>query len=171
MAIIAKASGGGGDFTPAPAGVHQAVCVDIVDLGLLKVTFGGKEKEQHKISIRWQIAENMDIGKPFLVQKRYTLSLHEKATLRKDLESWRGRAFTDAESDGFDVENVLGANCLLNVTHAKKGESTYANVVAIMPLPKGMPKMAAVDYVRQVDRTDAPADQHDITPDADDIGF
>ena len=171
MAIIAKAGGGGGDFTPAPAGVHQAVCVDVVDLGLLKVTFGGKEKEQHKISVRWQIAENMDIGKPFLVQKRYTLSLHEKATLRKDLESWRGRAFTSEESDGFDVENVIGANCLLNIMHTKKGESTYANVTAIMPLAKGMPKMSAVGYVRQIDRTDNAPEPADIAPDVDDIGF
>ena len=43
----------------------------------------------------------MPDGKPFLVRRRYTASLHEKSALRKDLESWRGRAFTNVELDGF----------------------------------------------------------------------
>ena len=36
MPIVAKASA---DFTPAPAGTHAATCVDVVDLGILEVTY------------------------------------------------------------------------------------------------------------------------------------
>lgn len=174
MPIIAR--GGSSDFVPCPAGVHQAVCCDVVDLGMLDTTFGQK----HKISIRWQVAEDMENGKPFLVQKRYTLSLHEKSTLRHDLESWRGRAFTEAESEGFDVETLLGANCMLNVMH-KKGDKggTFANIAAVMPLAKNMPKMSVRGYVREIDRApqsetntyaDAPP-ADDIAPSDDDIPF
>jgi hypothetical protein len=162
MPIMATA-GESKNFTPAPVGVHQGVCVDVQDLGMIEVTFAGETKRQHKINVAWQIDELRDDGKPYLVFKRYTLSLHEKANLRKDLESWRGRAFTRDEEMGFDVESVIGANCLLNVQHTERQGKTYANIVAIMPLAKGMPKIAASDYVRKVDRTETAteAQQHD----------
>jgi hypothetical protein len=179
MPIIATVGSDSQTFTPAPAGVHQAVCVDIVDLGIVEVTWQGKTKQQHKINIAWQIDEPRDDVKPYLVFKRYTLSLSEKATLRKDLESWRGKKFTRDEEMGFDVETVLGANCLLNIQHNTVGDKTYANVVSIMPLVKGMPKIAARDYVRKQDRQPEQPSQatnyHDDPPPAelteDDIPF
>lgn len=161
MAITAKSSGDGSSFEPAPEGVHQAVCVDVVDLGLLDVTWQGVKKVQHKVNLAWQIAEDREDGKPFLVFKRYTLSLHEKAALRGDLESWRGRRFTRDDELGFDVESVLGANCLLNIQHREVGDRVYANIVSIMPLVKGMPAISVRDFVRKVDREDAPASDGD----------
>jgi hypothetical protein len=157
MAIIAKASSDGQTVQPAPEGTHQAVCVDVVDKGLLETTWQGVKKQQHKIDVAWQIGENRDDGKPFLVFKRYTLSLGEKANLRKDLESWRGKKFTREEEAGFDVEKLVGANCLLNILHNVSGDRTYANVQAVAPLIKGMAKIAAREYVRVQDR---PADSN-----------
>src|SRR5208337_1405024 len=84
--------------------------------------------------------------------KRYTLSLHEKAALRKDLESWRGRTFTEEELKGFDVENVLDVPCLLNVIHNGTSGTVYANVSGIMKLPKSMQPIKGRDYVRVQDR-------------------
>lgn len=163
MAIVAKANGDGKTFEPAPAGVHQGICVDVIDLGILDVTWQGQSKKQHKINVAWQIAETREDGKPFLVFKRYTLSLSEKANLRKDLESWRGRAFTREEEMGFDVESVIGANCLLNIQHNEVGDKTYANVVSIMPLVKGMPKITASDYTRKKDRPENGSDARHIS--------
>lgn len=153
MAIMAKSSGDGKDFQPAPMGMHQAVCVDVVDLGVLDVTWQGVTKQQHKINLAWQIAETRDDGKPFLVFKRYTLSLGDKATLRKDLESWHGKKFTRDEEMGFDVETVIGVNCLLNITHNEVKDKTYANVATVSPLMKGMAPIHARDYVRKCERT------------------
>jgi len=163
MPIIAKKTGG--NFVPCPSGTWSAVCCDVVDLGVLKVTFGGKDKQQHKIYISWQIEENMPDGKPFLVSKRYTLSLHEKAGLRKDLESWRGKAFTDEECEGFDVEKLIGVPCFLNVLQEKKGDDTYSNVKAIMRLPRGTPALAVRDYVRVVDREPQAGAEQDLRMD------
>jgi hypothetical protein len=167
----------GGDsktFTPAPEGTHQAVCVDVIDKGMQPNKF--KEGAlQHKIDIAWEINELRDDGKRFVVYKRYTLSLNDKANLRHDLQSWRGRPFTFDELAGFDVETVKGANCLVNIQHNKSadGSRTYANVMSIAPLIKGMPKLAPKDYVRPAVETAAsvppPSDEDSVSvPDFND---
>lgn len=156
MPIIAT-KGSGTNFAPAPDGAHSAVCVDVVDLGNLDVTYNKKTKSQHKIKIVWQIDEDRDDGKPHQVSQRYTLSLHEKAKLRADLESWRGKPFTDAELEGFDVENVIGVACMVNVVHNLSAGNVYANVAAIMKLPKGVPPLKAREYTRVIDREPLPA--------------
>lgn len=160
MAIVASAKSGS-DYAPAPAGTHPAVCCDVVDLGTLEVTFGGKTKSQHKVNIVWQIEELREDGKAFTVRKRYTLSLHEKSSLRKDLESWRGKAFTKEELEGFDLEVLIGVGCMVNVIHAPKkdGGSPWANVTGVMKAPKGMPTPKIVDYIRVCDRKEEDMNQ------------
>lgn len=173
MAFVVKA-GESKDFTPAPPGVHQGVCVDVIDKGVLEVVYGGKTKKQHKVTLAWQIDEAREDGKRFVVYKRYTASLHEKATLRKDLESWRGKPFTREEEMGFDVESIIGANAQLNIQHNVSGDKTYANVVAIMPLGRGMVKIAGKDYIREKDRTPEETqagESHDGPLTVDDIPF
>ncbi len=152
----------GSSFTPCPAGPHSAVAVDVIDLGMLPNTFKDGQK-QRKCRIVWQVAEQKEDGKPYLVQKQYTASLHEKAALRKDLESWRGRPFTKEEAAGFDIETLIGVPCLLNVQHVERNGSTYGNVTSLMRLPKGMPVVQPNGYVRKKDRTD----EHDpaVPPD------
>lgn len=150
MPIIATASESK-SYAPAPQGTHQAVCVDVIDIGMKPNPFKDGAL-QHKVDLAWQIDEHREDGKRFIVYKRYTLSLNEKATLRHDLESWRGRPFSDHELRGFDVETIIGANCLINVQHkagSKDPNKVFANVVAVMPLAKGMPKLAPLDYERQ----------------------
>jgi hypothetical protein len=167
MPIIAK-DDGGTTFQPAPEGMHQAVCVDVIDKGLVPNAFKPGAM-QHKVSLAWQIDATRDDGKRYLVYKRYTLSLNEKATLRHDLESWRGRAFTVDELKGFDVETVIGANALLNLQHRESSGKTFANVMAVSPLIKGMAKLTAVDdYVRERDRTEAEKEPH---PEEDTVPF
>ncbi len=172
MSPIMVSQGESRQFTPAPAGLHQAVCVDVIDMGILEVTYMNKTKKQPKVRVAWQIDEQMEDGKPFLVQKRYTASLYEKATLRKELESWRGRPFTTEELDAFDLEKLIGANCQLNIQHVTKEGKLYANVVSIVPLGKNMPKMVAKDYVRVQDRPESEREPETHEPlTADDIPF
>ena len=151
MPIIATAGADSANYTPAPAGVHPAVCVDVIDKGIVDVAGfnGGPPKKKHMVSVAWQIPELRDDGKRYVIYRRYNLTLNEKAALRKDLESWRGRPFSREEEMGFDVEKLIGVNCLLNIQHRPSGDKVYANVVSIMPLVKGMPKMVAEGYVRE----------------------
>ncbi len=166
MPILAKDNnGGGGDFTPAPAGLHNAVCVDVIDLGMqtMPATPQYPASTKHKVRVVWEIDEEMPEGRRFAVGKPYTLSLNEKATLRHDLESWRSRPFNAEELNGFDVEKLVGAPAMVQVIHkpGTKG-GTFANVVAVTPLPRGMPKLARRDYTRSkrdVEMSEAAAQQ------------
>lgn len=155
-------------FTPAPEGPQQVVCVDIVDLGLVEQTWGDDTKLKPMIRILWHSAEHdPETGKPYVIAKRYTLSLHEKASLLKDLEAWRGRAFTDEELAGFELDDLLGANAFVQIVHNLSNGRTYANVSSIMRLPKGMPTLPITPgYVRIQDREDyeGPPAQHQDAP-------
>ena len=149
MPIIAK----GSDLVPAPEGSHPAVCVDVVDLGVLVTTFKGVAKRKPMVKFVFQIEDDMENGKPFVVSRRFTISLHKKAALRAAIESWRGRALTETEiRDGFDLESLIGSACLLNVVHVARDGATFANVSSIMRLPRGMKALRARDYVRVKDR-------------------
>lgn len=143
MAIIAKSEG---SFEQPPTGMIQAVCVFVHDIGTQVSEYQGKPNVAHKIIVSWELAEKMTegdyAGKPFMVSKYYTLSLNEKANLRKDLESWRGVKFTEEELDGFDVEKLVGANCFLNLVKNAKDKVVIS---AITQLPKGTPKLIPVN--------------------------
>lgn len=151
MAIIAKKPES--NFTPCPEGLHQAICVDVVDLGINKGPYG----EKHKVELRWQTElENEETNRRYQLRKWYTLSLHEKASLRKDLECWRGRKFTEDELRGFDLEKLINANCQLQVIHNITDDGkTYDNIQAIVPHNVKLPKIAAQDYTREKDRVKA----------------
>lgn len=152
MAIMATDTGGGGDFTPVPAGTHFAVCDQVVDLGKQRIVsqmYG--ESIKHQVYIRWQIpAERVewevDGAKkegPAVIGKTYTVSLGDKANLRKDLQAWRGKPFTPDELRGFDIAKLLGVPATITVTHTEKDGKTYANVASLGGIPKGMPKPEA----------------------------
>lgn len=140
MAIIVK-NAGSDTFTPAPEGVHQAVCIDVIDKGVVETEWNGRKREVPKVVIRWALDAEREDGKPFFVDQWYTASLSQKATLRQHLETWRGRAFTADELAGFDLEALIGVNCHLVIIHNYKDERTYANVKGITPLGKNGAKM------------------------------
>jgi len=139
MALIAK-DDGGGDFPICPEGQNQAVCVQIIDLGTQHNVHYDKYQRKVLLGIELPTVLNKENdNKPFLIWNRYTLNLGEKANLRRDLETWRGQAFTEDELLGFDLKRVLGAPCYVSVVHNTKGDKTYANINSIIKLPKEIP--------------------------------
>lgn len=144
-------------FSTAPEGTFPSVCVDIVDLGMVENKFDTEAADRSMCRIVWQIDEQDDRGKPYMVRADYTASLHEKAKLRKVLESWRGRAFNAQELYGFDLETVIGTGCLINIVHNTGSRGgTFANVGAVMKLARGMVAPKANGYTRVKDRAPEP---------------
>lgn len=145
MSLTVK-NNGGGDFELAPEGTYIARCFKIIDLGTQITEYNGEKKQQQKVLISWELLDpeaRMKDGRPFAVAKRYTASLHEKAQLRKDLQAWRGKRFSETELEGFDLKAVLGAYCQIQIVHSEGiNGSTYANVDAIMST-KEKPKAVA----------------------------
>jgi hypothetical protein len=89
----------------------------------------------------------------YVVSRLYVNSLHRKATLRKDLEVWRSRRFSETEAQNIDLESYIGSNALLNVVHHVADDGrVFANITSILPLPTGTPKLTALDYTRRQNR-------------------
>jgi len=148
MGFIAKDKGNA-DFKRIPPGSYIARCYLLVDMGeqLSDGKFG--QSVQHKIRLGWEVFGEDETGAPLTVEyegvqrqmtigKTYTLSLNEKAGLRKDLTSWRGRDFSPEELEGFDITNILNVYCMLNITTSEKDGKTYTNISAITPLPSAL---------------------------------
>jgi hypothetical protein len=128
--------------------------VDVVDLGLQKTQFG----EKYKVKLVWQVEER-DVendNRRFRVQQWYTNSDSEKSNLRKMLESWRGKRFTEDEIAAFDIESVIGKNCQVQVVHTIKAEGkVFANIQAIISPRQGEVPLEAEDYEREAERSEA----------------
>lgn len=138
---------GGGSFTPVPDGSWPAICYRVIDLGTQETTFKGETKEQRKVLLSFELKdEELMIEKdgkslPMTLHQRYTFSMFERAQLRKHLEAWRGKGFTDDDFDGpnaFQMERLLGAPCLLSVVNKETNGKTYSNIGGISKLPKQM---------------------------------
>jgi hypothetical protein len=136
---------GSSDFPPTPAGLHPAVCYQLVDCGTHEEVFQGQQHDRHVLYIVFELPtltiEIDGITKPRAISQKYTKSMHIKSNLRKDLESWRGKPFREDEARaGFELKTILGANCQLNIIHNVSGDKTYANISTIVPLGAGMTK-------------------------------
>jgi hypothetical protein len=133
----------GGDFTPVPEGTFPATCYRFIDLGTQAGEYMGAPKIARKVMLSWEITDpetRVEDGKPFTISSRFTWSMHEKSTLRKTLENWRGKKFEESDfgPGGFDTRKLLGAGCFLSVIHTTKGDKLYSNISGVVKLPKGL---------------------------------
>lgn len=119
------------------AGLHEAVCYSIVDIGTVHSDM--YDTDQRKIVLIWEIpGQRIETDKgnlPRVISKRYTMSLGPKANLRKDLVSWRTRDFTAEEGESFDISKLAGVSCMLNLVHKQKQDKTfYSALDSVLPL-------------------------------------
>jgi hypothetical protein len=120
----------GGDFKPHPEGIHPAVCVDVIDLGLVESEFQGQRRMVNKVKLVFESEQRMEDGKPFTISKNFTASLHPKAKLAEFLGKWRGRPVVPGES--IDLGKLTGACCTLVVSHQQNMIGrTYASIDAV----------------------------------------
>lgn len=142
-------------FQIAPAGTHLARLYRIIDLGTQMREYEGKVTMQRKAKFFFELhGEDSDgkplltsDGKPLIQSREYTISLNEKASLRRDLEAWRGKSFTDQELKGFSLKNILGQFCMVNISHRPKGDITYADLKGISSVPAIYKKAGLPDGV------------------------
>lgn len=144
MGIYAEKSEG--EFQSVKPGTYLARCYRMVEIGTVKEEFQGQIKVAQKVMITWELPTELAVfnpekgEEPFTVSKTYTLSMHEKANLRKDLESWRGKGFTEEECRKFDITKLLGVPCLLSIIQQPSKTDpgrTYTVISSISPLMKG----------------------------------
>lgn len=138
MSMIAS-DNGGQVIEKLENGVYTAVSSAIIDLGLQKNE--QFKKIQRKFMMIWTIiGEEIEINgekQPRTISKEYSFSLNEKSTLRKDLQAWRGKPFSEEELQGFNILAVLNKACQLQIILEEKNNKKYNNIAGIMSLPKG----------------------------------
>ena len=136
--MIVSRNSSSAPLEPLSTGTKLARCIGLLDLGTQNDEYEGKVNISRKVRLVWELPnEQHGDGVPFVIGKNYTLSLGDKATLRKDLVAWRnGKEFSEQELDGFDLRNILSKGCFLSVGHNRNGKAV---VNAVMALPKGMP--------------------------------
>lgn len=138
MSTRAKASGS--DFQQIPAGTYPAYCFAVIDIGHQEGSYKGMPTVKPQVILSFEFPTERIIidgeDKPMMMSTFYTLSLSKKANLKSDLEAWRGRPFTQAELDGFDLKTVIGHACTVSVYHNENGKARVKNVNAAM---KGIP--------------------------------
>ena len=173
MGLIA--TGSNKEFKPVPEGSHMAVCFRVIDLGTQRWEYQGEPQIGRKVLLAWELHGEADDGtplttddgQPLAVSKQYTLSLGKKANLRGDLESWRGKGFTEQELAGFDITTLLGAPCMLTIKHTKKAEKTYANVATVAKFPAALKNMkpTAKNPLQTFDVTNPDNRVYEVLPD------
>ena len=149
MPLVFSSKGSGNSKRVSP-GSHFAVCDMVIFLGMQEV--GGMfPKLAQQIYVRYEIpAERWSYEKdgkqmegPAVIGRTFTASMHKKAALRKGLESWSGKTFTEDEASAFDVATILGKACMLTVTESESGGNIYSNISGMSSLPKGSASVKA----------------------------
>lgn len=153
MADAVTARDEGQKYLPHPEGQFAAVCVDVVNLGERVEQYADKPKRLvPKVALVFQTGEvNRDTGDLHQVSVEFTVSMGEKANLRKFLEQWRGKKYSEAQAEeGVPIHKLEGQPALITVEHkrAKSSGNTYATINGIVPLPKGMERPALPAYKR-----------------------
>lgn len=137
---------------PHPDGSYPAACVDLIDLGETVDVYQGTTNILPKIVLVFQTnAEDPETHKPLEIHIELTNSFGKKAKLRKLLEGWRGRPYSDEEARaGVPLHKLEKQNAILNVIHktAQASGNTYAIIDTIMPPMRGMAAVVPTGYVR-----------------------
>lgn len=153
-------SDNGKTFTNPPAGQYIGVVADVVDLGLVKTSYG----EKAQVRIVWllfgatatgQLVPYNDAeGRQFRVFRQASQSMNPKAKL---YETVRDIQNGELPSVPFESETLLGKSNLLYVLLEKaQNGKEYANIKVILPLPATIvPPAVPTGFVRHKDRDKA----------------
>jgi len=159
-----RAPKGSGSGFEIPDGSYGAVCIMVIDCGMQESNWDGNTTFKRQIYVRFELPEvtipdGEYAGKSAGIGQRYTFSMHKKSNLRRDLQTWRGRPFTDAEAEGFDILSIVGRSCTLQVFMNEKG---YNNINLITPYSGSL---AASEPILTFDTEDFVQAQFDALPD------
>jgi hypothetical protein len=164
MAITATNNGSKRELIEA--GNYVARCYQMIEIGTVEEMIQNAPKVQKKVRVGWELPTEQKVFKeengeqPRVISKEFTLSLHEKANLRKTLASWRGKDFTEEQAKAFDITALIGVPCMLNIIHkpSKDGSKMYEEIGSISPMPKGYtcPDQITKSFVLSYDDFDEP---------------
>lgn len=117
-----------------PEGKHVAILYSIIDLwtqeknGMYGMQFRRTVQltfELPKVTHEFKKGEG---EKPAAVRAKVKLSMHEKSELRKIVQNLLGKQFTDEQARDFDLSDLLGLMCQLQVVHQSYEGTNYVKI-------------------------------------------
>lgn len=128
---------------PVAGGTYPALCVGVIDLG--EQHNEKFNKYEDRVLFIWELpgvtVEVDGEQKPRWLSKDFSATLNEKSNLTKFLVPWRGKNFSEDELNvgGFDLKQMLGEGCLLQVVVEEREGNQYNRITSCMGCPVGMP--------------------------------
>src|SRR5688500_15724739 len=117
----------GSSVVLCPVGSHVARCYMVVDEGTHPENYQGEYKgdvKKCRIGFELPMKKHTFIKEkgeePFTLSQQFTKSLGDKAKLRKVLESWRGKPYTEESIAKFRIDRLIGQTCMVAVMHKTK---------------------------------------------------
>jgi len=148
------ARGSDAKFKAHPDGQFVGQCVDTIDLGEKIQDYPGTPSYLAPTCVLvFRTGErNDETGDYIDIAREFTVSMSDKANLRKFLEQWRGKPYTAEQiKDGVPLDKLTGNHGLLTIAHRTSAKQrTYANITACVGIPKQMAAgvVKYTDYVR-----------------------
>lgn len=143
-----------------PEGNHVARLYEIVYMGTIKTPYmneDGTAKEQYKVRLTFELPNELrefkegEDKKPMVISKECTFSMYKGtqiATLRTIVHALIGSALRDEEAEQFDLDDVLGMACMVEVSHEDYDGNKYAKAVGFGSVPKGLEVPAQINESR-----------------------
>jgi hypothetical protein len=128
------------NFKPHPPGIYQALCVDVIDLGLQWSEFQGRRELKRKLKLVFETEYVGEDGRRGIVtSKKFNVTMHPKSKLAEFVGKWRGRPLVPGEN--VDLNKLPGASCTLVLSHQLSLQGrTYACIDAVsQPTKKVQP--------------------------------
>jgi hypothetical protein len=122
---------------------HNAVCIQIIDLGTQpSPQWGDKRKCQLAFEL---VDEQTSEGKSMVVYKQYTFTDSDKGSLMKDLKAWGVKVGED-----FDMDSLLGRGAMVTTENKETEKGTFANITNVAGVPKGHKVKKATEPYRSL---------------------
>lgn len=125
---------------PVAPGTYTAICVHAIEIGEQLVKFKDKSNYIKQVMYVFElVGEFIEVDgekQPRTLSRTFNFSKSEKSSLRKFVESWHGKKFSNEEFAWFDTNDMVGKEAMIGVVLNDTGE--YANIDSVMGIPKGM---------------------------------
>jgi hypothetical protein len=136
------------EYTPASEGTHIVVLCDAEE-----TTLDTKDGPKPGLRLTFQLTELTPSGRRQTASCLCNRTINPKSKLHGIITALVGDNFPKP----FDVETLIGSSGLGRVERRTgKDGNVYANVVAVMRLPRDVKPITVKDYVRRKDRDNGP---------------
>jgi hypothetical protein len=133
----------------------MARIVGLVHIGTNQDEYQGEAIIQNKIRLTFELPEELhqfkdgDEPRPIIISQEFTLSMGEKANLRKLIEGVIGHHLTQEDANAFNVEELVNMACLVVVKHKTSGKGVKrAEISSASPLMKGQTCKPAINPLK-----------------------